>query len=405
MSYRFVKVTTYYREFVNQFYANHPEMEQKSYSDQHSALMKQGFFFADFYQKSFEKIGIEAHELVNNAPVLQNKWCQEQDVSASGDQIIVEQLKKIKPDVVMFQNSSYFNGDFIDHVRKSVPEIKLIIGFLCSPWPEELIPQFKAFDFLICCSKEFSDKIASYGMKSYMVQHAFSPDILPQIEGVERNIDFSFIGSIMPGGGFHDERKEIIEYVIQSGLPFQFYGNIHSFSRKTIALQQAAYVVANSLKGIGLKSLASGIPKLKKALALRSMPHALKLSSDFLSKSKAPMYGIDMLKVLAASKLSLNVHGSIAGAYAANMRLFEITGTGACILTDWKKNMADLFEPDVEAVVYKSAEECVDKAKYLLAHPEEMQKIGMAGQKRCLKDHTYDNRVRLIDEIIKRELK
>jgi spore maturation protein CgeB len=84
--------------------------------------------------------------------------------------------------------------------------------------------------------------------------------------------------------------------------------------------------------------------------------------------------------------------------------MFEATGVGTCLLTDWKEHIADLFEPDEEVVTYKSAEECIEKAKWLLENPAERERIAKAGQKRTLRDHTFENRVELFDAIIKKQL-
>ncbi len=83
------------------------------------------------------------------------------------------------------------------------------------------------------------------------------------------------------------------------------------------------------------------------------------------------------------------------------MRLFETTGVGACLLTDWKENLSELFEPDAEVLTYRSAEECVEKVNYILEHEEERRSIAAAGQLRTLREHTFDNRAARIDEIIR----
>jgi spore maturation protein CgeB len=70
------------------------------------------------------------------------------------------------------------------------------------------------------------------------------------------------------------------------------------------------------------------------------------------------------------------------------------------MLTDWKENMRELFEPDAEAVTYRSAEECVEKVRYLLAHENERQTIAAAGQRRTLHDHTYAHRAVQLDRIV-----
>ena len=58
-------------------------------------------------------------------------------------------------------------------------------------------------------------------------------------------------------------------------------------------------------------------------------------------------WGRQMYQVLLRSKIVLNHHGDIAP-YANNLRLFEATGMGALLLTDWKENLEEMFEPGKE---------------------------------------------------------
>lgn len=78
---------------------------------------------------------------------------------------------------------------------------------------------------------------------------------------------------------------------------------------------------------------------------------------------------------------------------------------GACLLTDWKDNLPNLFEPDIEVVTYRSAEECIEKVRYLLEHEADRQAIAAAGQRRTLREHTYYHRVERLTEIITHLLK
>ena len=74
---------------------------------------------------------------------------------------------------------------------------------------------------------------------------------------------------------------------------------------------------------------------------------------------------------------------------------------GACLLTDWKVNLPEMFEPDVEIMTYRSADECAEKTNYLLAHQDELAAIAAAGQCRTLRDHTYLNRSEQLAEILR----
>jgi spore maturation protein CgeB len=66
---------------------------------------------------------------------------------------------------------------------------------------------------------------------------------------------------------------------------------------------------------------------------------------------------------------------------------------GACLVTDWKENLADLFEPGKEVVAYRSTEECLDLLCYFSKHDAERGKIAAAGQARCHGEHNYEKRM------------
>jgi spore maturation protein CgeB len=99
-----------------------------------------------------------------------------------------------------------------------------------------------------------------------------------------------------------------------------------------------------------------------------------------------------MFKVLGRSYITLNYHIDCAEDYANNMRLYEATGCGALLITDWKKNLGDLFSPD-EIVSFDSVNGAVDAISYYLKNKEEGKLIAVNGQKRTLTDHTYNNRM------------
>jgi spore maturation protein CgeB len=85
----------------------------------------------------------------------------------------------------------------------------------------------------------------------------------------------------------------------------------------------------------------------------------------------------------------------VAEGYANNMRLYEATGVGTILITDFKSNLNDLFEVGKEVETYKTKEELLEKIEYYLTHETERKIIAEAGQRRTLKDHTY--RVRMIE--------
>jgi len=94
-----------------------------------------------------------------------------------------------------------------------------------------------------------------------------------------------------------------------------------------------------------------------------------------------------MYHVLNCSRITLNHHGDVLP-YANNMRLFEATGVGTLLLTDWKENLGEMFDPGKEVVAYRTPEECAELIRYYLAHDDERQAIARAGQGRTLREHT-----------------
>ena len=99
-----------------------------------------------------------------------------------------------------------------------------------------------------------------------------------------------------------------------------------------------------------------------------------------------------MYQILHNSKVTLNHHGDVEP-YANNNRLYEATGVGTLLVTDWKENLHEMFEPGKEIVAYRDSDECIELIKYYLEHDDERRAIARAGQERTLKEHTCYHRM------------
>ena len=73
-----------------------------------------------------------------------------------------------------------------------------------------------------------------------------------------------------------------------------------------------------------------------------SRPQALPASSPLHRCFQGEVWGADMYQALRRSSITLNSHIDMAGREAGNMRLFEATGVGAFLLTDFKDNLHTL---------------------------------------------------------------
>lgn len=407
MSYRFVKVTTFYRDFLKEYYLKNPSVKNLSYAEQHSHLMSQAYSWADFYSKHLRSLGVEASEIVSNAEHLQKVWAGEHGLHVTGRDIVMAQLQHIKPDVVFFQDSFVFNGEWIAALRERVPSIKLVIGWCCTNYTPAHIEQFRAFDFLLVCSRGFADDFSRLGLKVYETHHAFEESLLPRM--AENNayplVDFIFLGSIVPGARGHGMRRDILNALISSGITLDVYAHILTIEPLDLFFRRSAYIAARALTAAGLRSLAKSLPLIQKAYYLEEMPGNPTQVDEIKRIAKPSVYGLEMFKALSRAKIGFNYHGEGSGEYACNVRLFEVTGAGACLVTDWKKNLHEMFELDTQVVAFKTAEECIEKVRWLIAHPQKAAEIARRGQERTLKDHNYRIRAELLHHIILNNLR
>jgi spore maturation protein CgeB len=123
---------------------------------------------------------------------------------------------------------------------------------------------------------------------------------------------------------------------------------------------------------------------------------------SIVSRARPALFGLSMYQMLSDSKVTLNTHIDISSEFASNMRLFEATGVGTCLLTEKQANLKDIFEPNTEVVTYSCPQEAVENANYLLVNADQRNQIAEAGQQRTIKNHTFDQRAIEIDQMIRK---
>lgn len=403
MNYKLVKIASFYTKFLDNYYSQNKSIREKTYDEQYIDIMNKGFGWANFFQTHLNEMGNEAYEIIYNAEPLQDAWAYERGIKKRGDDLLIEQLKYLKPEVVLFQDSMHFSPDWIVEIKRLVPSIKLTIGWCCSPFKVDHLRLFSKFDIMLGCSSQFVDVFRENGFNTYELNHAFESKLLPKLETNNHypNSEVIFIGSFIPSRDFHTERINLLESLIKKNIDLKIYGNILQDNLIKSLMTRMGYVTVNFLSYIGLAGLVNSSDKLKKIANLTGIPERVKFSKAFIDKlDNSNLFGLEMLRAVAKSKIGLNIHGGVAGSYAANIRLFEITGAGACLITDWKKNIDQFFNVDEEIITYKSIDECAEKIAYLLSHDEERKMIAEAGRKRTLNEHTFQRRAQQLNEII-----
>lgn len=104
-------------------------------------------------------------------------------------------------------------------------------------------------------------------------------------------------------------------------------------------------------------------------------------------------------KSIILSKINLNTLFP-GGVFGLNARAFEIAGTGGFQMIHWRAGLAELFDDGKELVSFNNFDELIEKIEYYLPREELRKEIGIAGQTRAYKDHTYQKRLTTILDVV-----
>lgn len=392
---KFLVINTDYPMFSNWLYAQHPGLEGKSYAEQMQVRMESLFGDADFYSSNLRKLGHEAYDLRPNAEWMQKAWAQEhglvieqsiperrglksilnsvrsvasktplkhlkplfRPILRSMNQqppwfydVLAAQIKYCKPDVVFNLAMDSISTSFLQEVKEYMG---LLIG--CSEPPVLLNRQdWRVYDLIAAPSEGMLDYFNKIGLKTELLRFGFEPGVLLSLDhGSQKSVPVSFVGSI---GSIHSERLKVLE---------------------TLCAKLGEKICVWAPSGDHLSAV-----------------------SSIRKRYQGPAFGCDSYQILSVSKITVNCHIDVAGQYADNMRLFEATGMGTMLITDWKINLHKMFESGREVITYRTAEECVDLVNYYLEHDTEREAIARAGQERTLREHTYYHRMQELDDLV-----
>lgn len=405
MNYKFVRITNYYPQYLNYFYQKNPFIAAESYRERYTQLISDSFEIASCYTKNLNRIGVTAFDIISNASFLQNSWKKENNLSQNipDGELMIERLKMYKPDVLWIDDFSFVNKQWKKSLLKKVPSIKLFLGHICAPFNSQMEEKFKILDMMFTCTPCFKNQLEKIGIKTYLLYHGFEKSVLDNLNANNQfpASDLLFSGSLYTGFDSHQTRIEYIEKIIKSGIKADLYCNLESW--KKVIIKKAVHSMMKGIKKAHAEKLIEKIPLLKKYKRYGETPVKY-YSPELIKRAKPPVFGYDMYKLFSKARIVFNIHGDGARKCAGNIRLFEATGVGACLITDWKENINDLFEPEKEIVTYSCVEECIDKVKWLLNNSSKREEIAKAGQKRTLTEHTLENRVKVINKIITNEL-
>jgi spore maturation protein CgeB len=372
---RVLIVDTYYAAFLAARYAR-DDLAQRPYREQLDALMAERFGTADAYSHHLRQIGHEAAEVVANCEPLQRTWAREHSRARGAvalaralperfgarlqrgamHAVLAAQTELYDPDVIYTQNLGFHGTAQIEELRGGGR--RLVVGQIASPAPPER--HLHAFDLIVTSFPHFAERFRALGIDSEYLPLAFDERMRAVVEAspfAERPHPVSFVGGLNPS--VHAAGTELLASLARR-TPIDFWG-------------------------YGAE--------------------ALPADSRIRAKYHGEAWGLDMYRVLGSSKIVVNRHIDVAEGYANNMRLYEATGMGALLMTDRGYNLAELFEPGSEVVVYEDADDLAEKIAQHLTDDETRGRVAAAGQARTLREHTYAKRIPQLAEILEDRLR
>jgi spore maturation protein CgeB len=148
--------------------------------------------------------------------------------------------------------------------------------------------------------------------------------------------------------------------------------------------------------------------RARRALVEKLLPEGLVVHGDagwrsILESARGPVpYGPELMRHYGACEINLN-NTSCQMPMAVNQRVFDCPASGGFLLTDAQEAVAELFEPEREAVCYHSFDECADKLRFYRRTPEARLAVVRKAQKRIMSEHTYAHRLRSITELVRNQ--
>lgn len=409
---RLLRFCTNYPVYLHQFYHRQPYLARQNYAAQYRALMDDCYGWADFWTKALYSLGYEVWEPVGNAEPQQKAWAHEQGIGYHRKSWLLEialaQAKHFRPDIILVNDYLTYTADFFRTLRRECPSVRRVIGWCGAPYDN--IEVFREYDLILSNIPALVSDFRSKGLHAEYFCHGFEPQILERIQNVERRtVDFSFIGSVVKFAHFHREREQLLLRLVErANLTLWLDAARPPLSQRILLpLRQSVFRTVRLLQRTDAgQRLIKQVAYLKSYSALEHVPDLTHYADlRLLAVAHQPVFGMDMFRTLRASKVTLNTHIDLATEHASNMRLFEATGVGTCLLTDWKPNLPEFFQPDVEVVAYRSSAEATEKLRYLLEHEDERRRIAAAGQRRTLACHTIAQRAQELDRLMRFTLK
>jgi len=265
-----------------------------------------------------------------------------------------------------------------------------------------------------------------YGKKAHFLPLASNPDVFfPRSSAKAFECDIGFIGSISLTDNFDADRKkkgwdqwfvDFARQVIDTKRINKHFplGEIINAVVDTLP-ETSKNAILNFSQSpefdIFFQSVNSEIGSINRYETIQSIPAELKtnlygtqgwkrLHEKNLSYKGKIEYHSEAPAVYTSSRVNLNIT-STQLVDSVNQRVFDVPACEGFLLTDNCPSLPELFEPDIEIVVYDDLKDMKDKLIFYLNNDTQRNKIARRARKRFLAHHTYQHRVQQIISVLK----
>ncbi len=244
------------------------------------------------------------------------------------------------------------------------------------------------FDLNLHAERDAAEKFLAIGAKPLWWPMASNPKyFFPR--KTPRDVAVSFAGAN------YGPRARIAATLLREGIDLKLYGPNwqHAAKTKTRSVLKRGYYLARYLISTDPYSRAQS------AGLIADHEYRTMLSHEYPNAMHPPLSDESLIELYSRSHVSLGVldvfdnhNPALPTIKHLHLREFEAPMCGALYCTGYTEELAEMFEPDKEVLVYRSPEELVDKCRYYLDNPSAGNRIREAGLKRALADHTYTSR-------------
>jgi len=373
----FLRISTVYPNFLKDFYNNQYD-KNENYEVLLEKFFSKNYSISNNLTKELTKLDYNCIEIIENANLIQKQWLKQYGKVKSDESILLQQIKFYNPNIIFIGNANLANNILVEKIKKNT-NVKIIICFHCAPLTKKIINNLGNVDGIVTCTEGYKEIISKkINDNVLLLRHAYNNKEL-NVKNVNRNIDITFVGSIFIKKGLHSKRVSLIYKLMKN------FNNV--------------YVALNFSKYFYLEFLINFTKSIFFFKIHRDFSFFYKLIYIHFFCKKA-VFGDKMLDILKKTKILINTHIDDTE-YAGNMRLFEGTGMGCLVITDYKKNLDEIFNIKSEIEVFNSIDELISKCSYYLNNQGKLFAISKKGKLRTLLDHNYEKRIFILDRFIK----